>query len=815
MSRASGTHVFEVIEYSLERWLDAGSFLCSDTFDVGGYAWTIRFHPGGRGRDGLRRLRGRHPRAHDEERRHRSELQHGAGRPGHRSSVVRSQCTLTVISGIRAPDVVDEKCTQCDTPGRVLENDDTNKDEVSSATPDDTSKNNCIENVFHIVDKCSKPEHLSFYQNFTRKFFDYDLVFFPLLVTNESGTRHWIVVVMCTRKMEFQVLDSGWNFQQYQSTVQSLVEGMSQMTSMARMAYPSLPNDVAAWKIREIKNVPKQTDRCSCGVYIIKYMQCWDGGYTHIKEQDGFCTNLLSIKRDCRGKRRCSKYHDIDKAMFDTRRSGGVRFWTWHLSRFKKRSELEASPFLRDDRLVIECTLTVISGILSPDDVQTTMPRTKEQTVMQWGLPIGLGWMQGPEEDLLARRIAAWSPFYKAHLEGLVKEATAAREMIIRNMLSSAFRTLITSAFYYNVFGEEQERPSGSEPTTGEKGTRCDSPRLPENDTDMVEMSYSTPDGTNNNSCVKIAGATVAERVKQNGRKRKMPSNLTDPTLLPKKPKAARVCPKQEKVNKLDDLREKAAIQYIQILCSSKESDGKLVYKSHRGSLVASAMRCLVDEPAKGLTSNIIDAYTAQMKPHTQGSRLLCPVWYGEMMVDKQRLDKCSRPEHLCFYQDFARKFFDYDLVLDSAWNLQRYRSTVESLVQGIAQMTSMARIAYPSLPNDVATWTIKKIKNVPKQTDRCSCGVFIIKYMQCWNGTKMRPYFTQEDINMLRKKIVPELIFSQSNEVAEAKEDVRKIMTIHKACSSAKDKVVATLPTLRLLHRTSSHTDFSLFTPY
>ncbi|TVU42602.1 hypothetical protein EJB05_09020, partial [Eragrostis curvula] len=494
-----------------------------------------------------------------------------------------------------------------------------------------------------------------------------------------------------------------------------------------------------------------------------------------------------------------------DKAMFDTRRSGGVGFWTWHLSRFMKRSELEASPFLRHDRLVIECTLTVISGILLPDDVQTTMPRTKEQTVMPWGLPIGLGWMQGLEEDLLARRIAAWSPFYKAHLEGLVKEATAAREMIIRNMLSSAFRTLITSAFYYNVFGEEQERPSGSEPTTGEKGTRCDSPRLPENDTDMVEMRYSTPDGTNNNSCVKITGTTVAERVKQNGRKRKIPSNLTDPTPLPRKHKAAHVCLKQEKVNKLDDLREKAAIQYIQTLCSSKESDGKLVYKSHRGSLVASAMRCLVGEPAKGLTSNIIDAYTAQMKPHTQGSRLLCPVWYGEMMVDKQKLDKCSRPEHLCFYQDFARKFFDYDLVffplivtngahrhwivaamcttkmefqvLDSAWNLQRYRRTVESLVQGIAQMTSMARIAYPSLPNDVASWTIKEIKNVPKQTDRCSCGVFIIKYMQCWNGTKMQPYFTQEDINMLRKKMVPELIFSQSNEVAEAKEDVRKIM--------------------------------------
>lgn len=32
--------------------------------------------------------------------------------------------------------------------------------------------------------------------------------------------------------------------------------------------------------------------------------------------------------------------------------------------------------------------------------------------------------------------------------------------------------------------------------------------------------------------------------------------------------------------------------------------------------------------------------------------------------------------------------------------------------------MTSVARIVYPSLPNDVETWEIIEIKQVPKQTD-------------------------------------------------------------------------------------------------
>ncbi|TVU42489.1 hypothetical protein EJB05_08898, partial [Eragrostis curvula] len=324
------------------------------------------------------------------------------------------------------------------------------------------------------------------------------------------------------------------------------------------------------------------------------------------------------------------------KAAFDTRSADG--FWRWHLSRFRKRSELEASPFLRDDRLAIECTLTVTSG------------------------------------------------------------------------------------------------------------TRA---------TDVVDTMH---------------------------------------------------------VDKLDDLRDKAAIQYIQTLCSSKESDGKLVYKSHRGHITANDMRCLtipsnVDEPTKYLSINIIDAYTAHMMLYTKGRRLLCPVSYGAMLVDKQIVDKCSKLEHLSFYQNFTRKFFDYDLVfspllvtngsgtrhwilvvmctrkmefqvLDSGRNFQQCQSTVQSLVEGIAQMTSMARMAYPSLPNDVAAWKIREIKNAPKQTDRCSCGVYIIKYMQyCWDGSKMHPDFTQEDIHMLRNKMVSVLIFSQLNEVAEAKEDVRKIM--------------------------------------
>lgn len=44
-------------------------------------------------------------------------------------------------------------------------------------------------------------------------------------------------------------------------------------------------------------------------------------------------------------------------AEFDTRRAGGQS--RWFMSPFMRRAELEASPFLRDDRVVVKCSLAV------------------------------------------------------------------------------------------------------------------------------------------------------------------------------------------------------------------------------------------------------------------------------------------------------------------------------------------------------------------------------------------------------------------------------------------------------------------------
>ncbi|KAL6843186.1 hypothetical protein ACP4OV_026899 [Aristida adscensionis] len=48
---AQGTHVFEIVGYSLKRGIGVGKFVNSSIFAIGGYDWAIRFYPDGLNED--------------------------------------------------------------------------------------------------------------------------------------------------------------------------------------------------------------------------------------------------------------------------------------------------------------------------------------------------------------------------------------------------------------------------------------------------------------------------------------------------------------------------------------------------------------------------------------------------------------------------------------------------------------------------------------------------------------------------------------------------------------------------------------------
>ncbi|KAF8697123.1 hypothetical protein HU200_036115 [Digitaria exilis] len=52
----------------------------------------------------------------------------------------------------------------------------------------------------------------------------------------------------------------------------------------------------------------------------------------------------------------------------------------------------------------------------------------------------------------------------------------------------------------------------------------------------------------------------------------------------------------------------------------------------------------------------------------------------------------------------------------------------------------------------DILNWNIVVKKNIPRQHEGCSCGIFIIKYMQYWNGSEITSPFAQKDMETFRK---------------------------------------------------------------
>ncbi|RCV38526.1 hypothetical protein SETIT_8G150000v2 [Setaria italica] len=73
----------------------------------------------------------------------------------------------------------------------------------------------------------------------------------------------------------------------------------------------------------------------------------------------------------------------------------------------------------------------------------------------------------------------------------------------------------------------------------------------------------------------------------------------------------------------------------------------------------------------------------------------------------------------------------------------------------------------------DILNWDVVLKKNIPRQHDECSCGIFTIKYMQYWNGSKITSPFSQKDMETIRKEMPAELIMSPFNKLTSSKDHV------------------------------------------
>ncbi|XP_062224544.1 ubiquitin-like-specific protease ESD4 [Phragmites australis] len=109
------------------------------------------------------------------------------------------------------------------------------------------------------------------------RYLDYDMVFIPI---NIEGI-HWYLVVIDARKCEIQVLDSmGLVYDREDlSTLKGLqrqIDLVSQLKELKNHKWQNL--QVASWPVRQIQfEKMMQTDGCSCGLFMLNYMEYWTG----------------------------------------------------------------------------------------------------------------------------------------------------------------------------------------------------------------------------------------------------------------------------------------------------------------------------------------------------------------------------------------------------------------------------------------------------------------------------------------------------------------------------------------------------------
>ncbi|XBI19276.1 hypothetical protein VPH35_060845 [Triticum aestivum] len=87
-------------------------------------------------------------------------------------------------------------------------------------------------------------------------------------------------------------------------------------------------------------------------------------------------------------------------------------------------------------------------------------------------------------------------------------------------------------------------------------------------------------------------------------------------------------------------------------------------------------------------------------------------------------------------------------------------------------QVNALIEMEHP----DVSSWPIREY-DMPSQTDGVSCGLFVVKCVQNWDGDDWTFEFDQDEVNASRGRILAEILFSECNTKEVVKEKILKIM--------------------------------------
>ncbi|KAL6640111.1 hypothetical protein ACP70R_022421 [Stipagrostis hirtigluma subsp. patula] len=202
--------------------------------------------------------------------------------------------------------------------------------------------------------------------------------------------------------------------------------------------------------------------------------------------------------------------------------------------------------------------------------------------------------------------------------------------------------------------------------------------------------------------------------------------------------------------------------------------------------------------------SNVVDAYVTLLQHRGRPSdvldnrKVLILKWSWQAWLEDINNTPVSQQE----LQDTGNNFLQHDMVfipflyekhwflvvinfhkgeyqvLDSRPRHGGYKRALSKLRQGVEECIFAAQANGNKKGGDIldiTKWPIRIIKRLPRQTDGTSCGMFMLKYMQLWNGKKLLENFSQDNIASIKEEIAVDLVFSELNTMDDVQAEIMK----------------------------------------
>ncbi|XBI35124.1 hypothetical protein VPH35_120854 [Triticum aestivum] len=109
---------------------------------------------------------------------------------------------------------------------------------------------------------------------------------------------------------------------------------------------------------------------------------------------------------------------------------------------------------------------------------------------------------------------------------------------------------------------------------------------------------------------------------------------------------------------------------------------------------------------------------------------------------------------------------------------LKKIRQLRAEIAKDTLEVNSLVQTEHP----DVSSWPINEY-DMPLQKDGVSCGLFVVKCIQNWNGDEWIFEFDQAEVNASRGRILAEILFLECNTMETVKEKILKIMDKKLVC--------------------------------